>query len=179
MSLGCWSSMPLPQHPNFKVTPSCTHLNPAPSPSWGWQVPPLAQGLEEQPSRATSQSLPWEQRERWERGGGRGTAPCPPPAAAGVQSPRAVTPHGAGTCPPQLGTPGPCYLVAGGAGAAVGAERVVVAGALVLAGAGEAGVALGLDAQGWGPCGEGSGDVAVLGWSPGICPQQGDRSSPI
>lgn len=63
--------------------------------------------------------------------------------------------------PPSWGTPGPRYLVAGGAGAAVGSERVVVAGALVLAGAGEAGVALGLDAQGWGPCGEGSGDAAV------------------
>lgn len=46
------------QPPVFHVFPPSTHLNPAPSPSWGWQVPPLAQGLEEQPPSATSQSLP-------------------------------------------------------------------------------------------------------------------------
>lgn len=57
ISMGCRGSMLLPKD-IFCEFPSSTHLNPAPSPSWGWQVPPLAQGLEEQPLSATSQSLP-------------------------------------------------------------------------------------------------------------------------
>lgn len=54
------------QTPIFCGFLSSTHLNLPPSPSWGSQVPPLAQGLEEQPLSATSQSLPWTNQEKWE-----------------------------------------------------------------------------------------------------------------
>jgi len=170
------------QTPIFRRFPSGTHLNPAPSPSWGWQVPPLAQGLEEQPLSATSQSLPWERRERWERAGCHSTVSCSPcpvlPSEALQHSGRGDGPAGSETrghgrapvVPPSplqgwgllgWGPPGPGYLVAAGTGAAVEAEWVVVASALVLAGAGEAGVALGLDAQGGWACGTGGTETTV------------------
>lgn len=72
-----------------------------------------------------------------------------------------------GLVPLHWGPPGPAYLVAAGAGAAVEAEGVVVAGALVLAGAGEAGVALGLDAQGGWACGTGGAEMALSAGSDG------------
>lgn len=43
----------------FCPQPQATHMKPALSPSWGWQVPPLPQGLLEQLSRDTSQFRPW------------------------------------------------------------------------------------------------------------------------
>lgn len=66
-----------------------------------------------------------------------------------------------GRVPSCWGPPGPGYLVTTGAGTAVGAEGVVLAGALVLAGAGEAGVALGLDAEGRWACGTGGVEMTV------------------
>lgn len=53
------------------------------------------------------------------------------------------------------------YLVAIGTGTAVGAKGVIVAGALVLTGAGEAAVALGLDAQGRWACRRGGTEMTI------------------
>lgn len=62
---------------------------------------------------------------------------------------------------------GPGYLVATGTGAAVRAKGVIVAGALVLTGAGETGVALGLDTQCRWACGMGGMETPVSGKSDG------------
>lgn len=152
---------------------ACTHMKPAPSPAWGWQVPPLAQGRLPQLLRDTSQSRPWP-------GGakGEGQSQDPPgPPGHSAQGCRAEPLQAAGCpCPrggarPGWSPPSAPHLVAAGAGAAVGAERVVVAGAAVLAGAGHAGVALGLDAQGRRTCGgrsrgsHGPGATGQLRWS--------------
>lgn len=69
----------------------------------------------------------------------------------------------------------PWYLVATGAGTAVGAEGVVLAGALVLTGAGEAWVALRLDTQGRWACRTGGEEVTTSVGSDGevsICGHQ-------
>lgn len=63
--------------------------------------------------------------------------------------------------PPGWGPLGPGYLVATGAGAAVGAKWVIVAGALVLAGARQAGVTLGLDTQGRWACRMGGAEITI------------------
>lgn len=60
--------------PKFHACPQTADLKPSLSPSWGWQVPPLAQGFWEQPSNATSQSLPWGRKDTWQQG-----VPCPIP----------------------------------------------------------------------------------------------------
>lgn len=81
----------------------------------------------------------------------------------------AVSPRGSPPCSfplcrdmsPCTGDPqGPWYLVATGAGAAVETKGIIVAGALVLTGVGEAGVALGLYAQGRWACGTGGTKIA-------------------
>lgn len=73
----------------------------------------------------------------------------------------------AGTRPHALGTLGPGYLVATGTGTAVGAKGVIVAAALILTGAGEARVALGLDAQGRWTCGMGGTEMTISARSDG------------
>lgn len=121
-------------------------------------------------------------RERWERGGCHSTvshSPCPVPLVRALQcagtrdSPAGSKPRGhsrpptlppsplQGWVPLRWRTPGPGYLVATGAGTTVEAEGVVVASALVLAGAGEAGVALGLDAQGRRACRTGGAEMTI------------------
>lgn len=80
---------------------------------------------------------------------GHGRAPMLPP------------PPLQGWVPPCWGPLGRGYLVATEAGTVVGAQGVVVACALVLAGAGEAGVAFGLDAQGRRACWTGGADVTI------------------
>lgn len=72
-----------------------------------------------------------------------------------------------GHFPMHWGPLGPGYLVATGTGTAVGAKGVIVAGALILTGAGEAWVALGLDAQGRWTCGMGGTEMTISARSDG------------
>lgn len=98
---------------------------------------------------------------------GRGDGPAGSEAQGHGRAPALPPSPLQGWVPPRWGPPGPGYLVATGAGAAVEAEGVIVAGALVLAGAGEAGVALGLDAQGGWACRMGGTEMTVSAGSDG------------
>lgn len=59
--LGGWTQQ---QAPTPSQSSLGTHVKPASSPSWAWQVPPFPHGLLEQLSRDTSQFRPWRKSQR-------------------------------------------------------------------------------------------------------------------